>query len=515
MKVDTSTRAIRLSNISRIATVLAVCTGIVLMFVQYIHIKHSYFDDTFIYLHIAQNAVESGTWQYFPNTERPALLASSPLRIVALTVATLMTWPLSLGVRDLESAAWILPLSAIVTCFFFLPFWWRDHWRFLLLAIPYFFFAATFEAIAEFEAGLLYWWIVTITRNYVERVDTQVAAFAAMIGVFIRPDVAIVVLIALSLAYSSRGELDRQRALRWCAAAAGLAIAWIALCAVLGVWPLPTTYWTKGSLPNLFETSQMISFLSPRLGESAFGPWRQKASLNAAVSLVWLALLVSIASQSSALAGRRLIVLLVVSVALLSRLPANYYWYYQNMWIAGAAAAIMLCICSSQLWAARAAMIAFVVLSLSVPLCGRLLRDSALLWNFEKPSRAQGYVAMAKTFDSAGTIELPGLGRGYLKNPEIGITAYFGGRNSWIRDSAGLAQPHPDAQEGLLPLLFRNRLRKPPTADVQKLSNGRITFPVFEAWALEDRDPKAHLRCRYVVFDGSVCVSNILPIDMK
>jgi hypothetical protein len=502
----------------RFAIVLTLCVAVVLMFVQYISVKHSYFDDTFIYLHIAQNAVESGTWQYFPNTERPALLASSPIRIVALTIATFIAWPLTLGARTLESAALILPLSAIVTCFVFLPFWWRDRWRFLLFAVPYFLFAATFEAIAEFEAGLLYWWIVTIVRDYVERVDTRLASFAVVIGIFIRPDVAIVVLTALSLAYGSRGQLDRRRLMRWTIAGLVLAIAWLTLSSLFGVWPLPTTYWTKGALPKLFDSSQMISFLSPRLGESAFGSWRQAISVSAAISIAWLAFLVAVAAQSRAFAGWRLLVLFVVTILLLSRLPANYHWYYQNMWISGAALALTLWVCvpvASAAHARQASIIALVVLSVSIPLAGRLLRDSGLPWDFARPTRAQGYLAMAKTFDRAGTIELPGLGRGYLKNPELGITAYFGGRNSWIWDSAGLAQPHPDARNGKLQSLYRKRLHKPPTEDIAKLSEGHAAFPIFEVWALDNRDPTAHAQCRYVVFDGSVCVSNIFPSHLK
>jgi hypothetical protein len=511
MSAETHYVAANPSKNTRIATVAAVLIGVLLMFVQYTTIKHSHFDDTFIYLHIAQNAVETGSWQYFPNTDRPALLASSPLRIMALTTATFIAWPLTAGVRSFESGALVLPLSAVVTCLFFLPFWWRDRWRFLLLAAPYFLFAATFEAIAEFEAGLLYWWVVTIIRDYVERVDTRLAAVAAMAGVFIRPDVAIVVLTALTLGYGAREDLNRHRLWRWSVVTLVLGTAWIALCSLFSVWPLPTTYWTKGALPELFEPSLMISFLSPRLGESAFGAWRQTTSINAAISASWLALLIIIAAQSRALAGWRLILLLTVTILLLSRLPASYYWYYQNMWISGAAVALALWVCTSapRTLKTRTPIIALIVLSFSIPLAGRLLRDSGLPWDFARPTRVQGYLAMAKTFDRAGTIELPGLGRGYLKSPEIGITAYFGGQNSWIWDSAGLAQAHPKAYDSHLRSLYRGRLHKPPTEDLITLSKGGAAAPVFEAWALDTRAPKTHVGCLHVLLNDSVCVTKI------
>jgi hypothetical protein len=489
---------------------VALGTAIVLMFVQYLLVKRSYFDDTFIYLHIAQNAIESGTWQYFPNTDRPALLASSPLRIVVLTVATLVAWPFTQGARSFESAALVLPISAVLTCLLFLPFWWRDRSRFLLLAIPYFLFAASLEAVAEFEAGLLYWWIATIMRDYIERVDTPQAAVAAVLGFFIRLDIGIVVFTILLFAYGSRGELNKTRLFRWFTAMAAIAGSWVLLCAALSVWPVPVTYWTKSALPNMFDPDRMISVVGVRLALVVFGPSTQSGVVNALVSVLWLAALVIVGARCEALRGSRILFAIATAGLVLSQLPASYFWYFQNMWVAGATVAIAIAIFAARSHPARSAAIALAILSLTIPLGSRSLRESNLPWHFDKPSRVQGYLAMAKTFDRAGTIELPGLGRGYLKNPEIGITAYFGGANSWIWDSAGLAQPHPEARESLLRYFYRKRLRKPPTEDLVKLT-GNASAPIFEAWALDSRDPKIHDNCLHAFFDGAVCVSGVFP----
>src|SRR5262245_64601570 len=53
--------------------------------------KDAFLDDTFIYLHIANNVLESGTARYFPIADHPTLPASSPLRLLVLVPATLVT----------------------------------------------------------------------------------------------------------------------------------------------------------------------------------------------------------------------------------------------------------------------------------------------------------------------------------------------------------------------------------------------------------------------------------------
>src|SRR5262245_22718037 len=51
--------------------------------------KTSFLDDAFIYLHIANNVLETGTARFFPIAESPVLLASSPLRLLILVPAAL------------------------------------------------------------------------------------------------------------------------------------------------------------------------------------------------------------------------------------------------------------------------------------------------------------------------------------------------------------------------------------------------------------------------------------------
>jgi hypothetical protein len=500
----------RVSPALLIAALIVSVIAFVLLFTQYLDVKRSYYDDTFIYLHLAQNAIESGTWQYFPVVDRPALVASSPLRALVLTAATAIAWPMTGGERSLAAAAIVLPVSALITALLFLPFWWQDRRRYVILLAIYMLLAASLDAVVEFEAGLLYWWIATIIRDYAERRTTRSSAVAAAIGPFIRPDVALIGLLALLIAHRSRRDRILALMRGWFVATCVLVLAWSATATFMGVWPIPTTYWTKAALPTLFDNVFMVSFFVERVGSVALGvaPWGDRSIANA-LGLFWIALAVIIAAQTRAFSGGWLIALLGFAILLLMKTPSNYWWYYQNALVAFVAIAAAVIV--TQRGGLHTASIALVSTVLLVAVPSRALREPEMLWHFEKDSRVQGYVAMARTFSADGSIDLPGVGRGYLINPEIGITSYFGGRNAWIWDTGGLAQAHPDAIKSGLRRFYPRRLRELPETDLARLSQGRADLPVFVAWATESRAPgyDLHGNCKHMLFDRAVCVSDV------
>lgn len=489
---------------------LVAIVGLGVTFAQYHWVRTSFFDDTFIYLHVAQNAVEFGTWQYFPLTDRSAMVASSPLRAVVLTIATAICWPFTGGERSLASAAMILPLSAVLSALMFLPFWWRDRERYLVLLAPYALLCIAFESMSEFEGGLLYWWIATVMRDYAERNRSIAASFAIVLGPLVRPDLGALGIIALLLAHWRRGDKLNTHLRAWLAAAAVVAIIWTALSLAFGVWPIPTTYWTKAAVPKLFDTSFMVSFFFERSGQVALGsaPWSSR-SLAAGLGLFWSALAIIMLARARAYAGAGAIVLLLIVLLYLARTPANFWWYYQNALVAFAAAAIGYVMLYRE---TRGVAILLLTTLIVISVVAKTWRDPLLPWNFGHPSRAQGYQAMAKTFAADGTIELPGLGRGYLVNPEIGITSYFGGRNAFIGDSAGLAQAIPQSLRSKLRYVYPKSLRTTYDADVARLSKNQ-TATLFEAWATESRDPNTMKQCKYVLLDHTVCVSNVRQVS--
>ena len=52
--------------------------------------KGGFLDDAYIYLHLANNVLETGSARFFPLAESWALLASSPLRLLILVVENLI-----------------------------------------------------------------------------------------------------------------------------------------------------------------------------------------------------------------------------------------------------------------------------------------------------------------------------------------------------------------------------------------------------------------------------------------
>ncbi len=498
----------------QIAFSFVICmVAIVVLWIHYHDVKRSYFDDTFIYLHVAQNAIELGTWQYFPIADRPALVASSPLKAIVLTAATFIAWPFTGGERSLAAAATILPITAFITPFFFLPFWWRDKAQFAQLLVPYALLAMALDAVVEFEAGQIYWWIVTVIRDFVERRDDRSAAFAVALGPFVRPDIALIGFFALVLAHQSRGDKLRPLFRRWIVAGLFFALGWALVCFAFGVWPIPTTYWTKAALPKLFDTSFMVTFFIERMGEVALGvaPWKSR-SFATALGLLWCLLIVVIAARSAALTQWRIVALLLSVIFLMSYTPANFWWYYQNALVAFVAIAVVL-LATQRANNAKAACVVLSLTAIVVVVPSRTLREPDIMWHFDKPSRVQGYLAMAGTFATDGTIELPGLGRGYLHNPEIGVTSYFGGRNAWIWDGGGLAQAQPDATTSSLRYFYPERLRELPQADAARLAGTRADLPLFIAWATESRDPTydVHGKCKHMLHERAICVSDVRP----
>ncbi len=246
----------------------------------YLKIRHGFFDDTFIYLHIAKNGAESGTWQYFPIVDRPALLASSPLKIVLLTIAAYFAQILGFGARTFYHAKLILVLYAPLPLFLFLPFWpKRKLGTFLFVGAIYFFLACCLNTIVDFEGGLFMFWMISLllllqelrskssgdvpASQYLPGAMEKSAklrfSWILPLGGMIRPDLALPVYLALLVLL----PFEAWKELFPTIIKAGLTIGigWCLLCFVMDVWPIPVTYWTKASMPKLVEQASMLEVL--------------------------------------------------------------------------------------------------------------------------------------------------------------------------------------------------------------------------------------------------------------
>jgi hypothetical protein len=483
---------------------------------HYVVVKKSYFDDVFIYLHMARNGVEAGTWQYFPVVERSALLASSPFKLVILTVATGIAHLVGFAGRTVEDAEFVLLCAGFLGWLVFLPFWRDRLTQYAVAGAIYFLSATAFSSAFDFEGGLLFLWVLSLAAVLTRPIDSpRSLALLLPIGGLIRPDLALIV-YAILLGMVVAEPRIRERLLSvsfgWLFA---IPAVWVALSLTFSVYPIPVTYWTKASIPRLFEDATLLQLVFERLGTVMAAPStfsRGTATIVGALVLLLAMVLALSRTSRPVLVGA---VAVLATVLLFGRLPASSWWYYDNILLVVLA---LLCLNIAQpvgdgAQAVRiaSATLLFVVLGLAVGT--KAFRDQPGLWSFDeaRAGRAQGYLFLARNANGDGSYTLPQVGRVLVKNPEMGIISYFSGRGAWIWDGAGLAQPMDvrEVKQSLLRYAYPTSLRQDAINDAATLVN-RLgqTLPVVEVWGMEDRDfDKARKVCQQVIVEGALCVN--------
>ncbi|MCX7033405.1 MAG: hypothetical protein NT046_05470 [Arenimonas sp.] len=489
------------------------------------------FDDAFIYLHISQNAVESGTWRYYVLSDRPALLASSPVRIGVLTVANAITWASGQRDRSLATAKATLWCSALVAFALFAP-WWRGHWRaYAALGAVYFWLATGLSGITSFESGLLLLWAASAMRCVATatRIGTGLAVLL-WLGPLIRIDMALVMLPLLALLASERGLLRDAGGVfrRLALTGLALALAWTGLCVALGVHPVPATYLTKSVLPFLFEDATFLEKLLERAASSLTldtGPAARGLTAMAAGLL-----LAGLAGRATALPGDapaaargwlrvrralRLAVPLLVAYALFRTMPANSWWYYENALLALLGLAWGWALARGNGRASRALCALGVVATLAL-FAPRTSQQGHLPWSWDpaRDGRTPGYLALAGRAMGDGRYDLPGIGPAILKGPEIGIIAYFSGAGAFQWDTAGLAQApdDPAVRASRLRYAYPRRFLETGRDEALRLA-WRGEVATAWAWAIGSADvASARATCNHVDAAAQLCIITDPPL---
>lgn len=490
------------------------------------------FDDAFIYLHTSQNAIESGTWRYYPLSDRPALLASSPVRIAVLTVANAITWASGQRERSLATAKATLWCSALVGFALFAP-WWRGHWRaYAALGAAYFWLATGLSGITSFEGGLLLLWAATAMRGVATapRIDAGLATLL-WLGPLIRIDMALVLLPLLALLASERGLLADRRAVlaRLVATGLALAAAWIGLCLALGVHPVPATYLTKSTMPFLFEDATFLQKLLERAAASLTlesGAWAR--GLTAMAAVLMLAGLAGRAAQVPAVTpaatdpwrllrqGLRIGVPLAVAFALFRTMPANSWWYYENALLSLVGLAWGWALARDAGSRSRMLCVAGIVTVLAL-FAPRTSEHGHLPWSWDpaRDGRTPGYLALAQRALGDGRYDVPGVGPAIIKGPEIGIIAYFSGASAYQWDTAGLAQAPEDAALGKSPLrlAYPRRFLASGRAESLRLGLPPGDIAVASVWAIGAADvAAARGKCNHVDAVAQLCINREPPL---
>lgn len=480
----------------------------------YITVHRGFFDDAFIYLQIARNAIDHGTWQYYPGVvDRPALLASSPLRIFVLTVAAGFSKVIGFGGRTLLDARVTLLISGWVSWLAFYPFWRAKRPHYLAIGALLAILSLCLDTVFEFEGGLLLLWIATIIRVHCDEAPSvRLLGWLLPIGMLIRPDMALPIAALFFVHAASVRSNLRELVKSLLLGSSVILLAWSVIALSLGTYPIPVTYWAKASIPLLVEHEFLIQVLPERLGQTLTLDFALSSFANVIIGSATLALaLAALAFCRPKFGAFALLVFLVIACAILARLPASFWWYYQNIiciFIGIGVGVLLSCRESLPLRAAATLLGPGLLLALMV---SRMPNRGPEGWSTYTQSRAQGYLSIAALTTGRGTVVLPTIGEVIIKNPEIGMMGYFSKKPYFQWDSAGLAQPldDPNVRNSPLRLFYPVALRTDAEHDAQEIVN-RIgkQIPIVEAWAMDNRDYSgARKRCRYVFPQYALCVN--------
>ncbi len=158
--------------------------------------KSGFLDDAYIYLHLANNVLETGTARFFPLAESWALLASSPLRLLILVPAVFLSRLLA-DPRSVEAARMAFLLSGPLTGFLFLPFFRK---RLHLWGLGLFgsgVLAVCTESALQMEGLLLFWIVLILARFQGSTLENKPGRLGLLLGMLLltRPEYGLPALV--------------------------------------------------------------------------------------------------------------------------------------------------------------------------------------------------------------------------------------------------------------------------------------------------------------------------------
>ena len=463
--------------------------------------NQSYFDDSFIYLHMAANIVEMGTARYFPIAESGMLLSSSPLRLLTLVPAFFVLDAFNVPLRTIEAARFAFLCSGIIAFLCFFPFWTNRPKAYLLLGAAFFLLSISLDTILLMEGGVLLLSLLTLVKLLHERTQNYFGLGIALLLVGLsRPEIGVVAIVVTTLVY-----LFEPKALA--GMVLGLLIGFLvysALMLALGVYPLPSTIWSKkitGEL-KLFTNKNLIDILPFNIAQIMGMSWSWVGWL-----LIGLPAVFSLALSRGAVPVIAAISLLLV---IAGSMP-YFVWYSQNFLIAFLVIILSVTI---ELHRARAMSLAIplglvLLLSFSLALITNFGKSKVYPWNENSP----GYLAYQEVAKGSVGDGKYVIGR-YSKEPvrvrmcEIGIVSFFSGPNSWLFDVCGLVQIGnlEGASKSWLRYLYPSSFGETGDDQLARFKDPQKTH-VIDVWALRSSEEVAGAvgKCRFV--DDRFCIN--------
>jgi hypothetical protein len=396
--------------------------------------KTAYFDDSFIYLHMAANIVELGTARYFPIADSGMLLASSPLRLLTLLPGFMVLDGLNAPLRTIEAARFAFLASGFVAFLVFLPFWANRLKTYMLAGTVFFLLGASLDTMLLMEGGVLFLSLFTLVKLLVEREENHatIGIVLLLIGLS-RPEIGVVAIVCTALVHLHQPRFLLRIML-------GLLLAFSIYCILmlaLGVFPIPSTIWSKqvtGSL-KLFTEFNLLQILPATLAKIVGSTW---------VWVGWV-LIASPVVFSLALRKGSIPVLFCIAslLAIASLMPGNFVWYTENFLIAFLAimAAVAIEIHRRGMFKTSYALAGIACLALAATLATNIGSNKNYPWNEGAPSyRAYQEVGASAVGDGKYVIARYSSEPVRIRMCEIGIVSFFSGPDAWIYDICGLAQ---------------------------------------------------------------------------
>lgn len=491
------------SNFELIVVSCAIGVSMILASCFFLFKNIAYFDDSFIYLHMAANIVEAGTARYFPIAESWMLLSSSPLRLLTLVPAFFALEIFGIPLRSIEAAKFAFLCSGFIAFLCFLQFWMNRLKAYFLLGSAFFLLSTSLDTLFLMEGGVLFLSLFTLVKLLSERTEKYFGIGIAILMVGLsRPEIGVVAVLSVSVIYFARPKILVQIMI-------GLFIGFLAysiLMLSLGVYPIPSTIWSKqitGKL-HLFTDKNLIEILPVNLSKIMGFGWYWSGwiliGLPAAFSLVLL--------------RRSLPVLIAISLLLIIAIfmPGNFVWYSENFLIS--LLAIMMAV---TIEIHRNRISNYVVI-----LSGVVLFVSFSLTLFENFGEVKNYPWNENTpvYSAYREVGKSAVGDGeyvikrYSNDPvrirmcEIGIASYFSGPNSWIYDICGLVQIGnlKGASQTWLRYLYPHSFGETGDEQLIRFKDNQTTH-VIDVWALSSKEEAAGALGKCKFSDNRLCIN--------
>lgn len=501
-KIITDFSLINLQSYVLLVILFVLAISMLLASTFFLFKKIAYFDDSFIYLHMAANIVEMGTARYFPAVASEMLLSSSPLRLLTLVPSFFVLEIFNIPLRTIEAARFTFLCSGFVSFLIFLPFWTKRFKTYLLLGIAFFLLSTALDTLFLMEGGVLFLSLFTLGKLLNERTENYYSIGIALLLVGLsRPEIGVVATVSTVLIYLSQPKVLAKIMV-------GLLVGFLAYCFLmfaLGVYPIPSTIWSKqitGKL-RLFSEKNLIETLPINIAQIMGLSWSwigwTLIILPAAFSLVFKRGCVPILSF--------ILLLLIISIYM----PSNFVWYSENFLISlfAITAVVTIELYRRNMMKMVASLGIILIVTFSMILFANFGKNKNYPWNEKSPSYL-AYEEIGKSAVSDGKFII----KRYSNEPvrirmcEIGIVSFFSGANSWIYDVCGLIQIGnlKGASESWLRLFYPSSFRE--TGDDQLLRFKDIqTINVIDVWALRNEQAAIDAigKCKFV--DERLCIN--------